>query len=86
MENIEDGLDLMSLNKVALDLNISQQGSALSFLIKNMYECFIKRDAARILINPLVLTEDDDLVAANCRVIIDENAIFRQQEMQMIRD
>lgn len=51
-----------------------------------MYECFIKRDASRILINPLVLTEDEDLVAANVRVIIDDNAIFRQQEMQMIRD
>lgn len=86
VENIEDGLDLMSLNKVSEDLGIPHQGSALSFLIKNMYECFIKRDASRILINPLVLTEDEDLVAANVRVIIDDNAIFRQQEMQMIRD
>ena len=46
-----------------------------------MYEAFIQRDALRIEINPLILARDKHFYAANCHIKIDEDAMFRQQEL-----
>jgi succinyl-CoA synthetase beta subunit len=48
------------------------------FLLKHMYDCYVQRDAEIIEINPLVLTKKGDIVAADTKVIIDDNAIYRQ--------
>lgn len=55
---IDKGLDLSVLMKVAEDLGISEKQSALAFLIKNMFECFVQRDAISISINPLIYDRD----------------------------
>lgn len=39
--DIEKGLDLNMLLKVAGDLGIQEKQSSLVFLIKNLWECFI---------------------------------------------
>lgn len=58
----------------------------MMFLIKNLYECFVQRDAKSIDINPLVLTEEDEFKAANVKVQIDSNSTYRQQELLTTRD
>ena len=80
------GLDLKQLLRVAIDLGMENQQSSLVFLIKNLYECFLQRDALRVSINPLVLTRENEIKAANCHVYIDPDASYRQQEMQSIQD
>ena len=47
---------MATLLNVAKDLGMAEQQSTLVFLIKNLYECFIQRDAKKVMINPLVLT------------------------------
>lgn len=66
------------LLKVADDLGIKDKQSSLVFLIKNMYEAFVQRDALRIEINPLIFGKDQKFYAANCQVKIDPDAIYRQ--------
>jgi succinyl-CoA synthetase beta subunit len=51
-----------------------------------MYECFLQRDCLNITINPLALTAKHDLIGVNCRIEIDDNAEYRQQEMFAIND
>jgi succinyl-CoA synthetase beta subunit len=46
--DIEKGLDLQILLKVATNLGVHEKQSSLVFLIKNMWECFIQRDALRV--------------------------------------
>ena len=55
----------------------ADNGSKLAFLIKNMYECFIQRDCNDVMINPLVLTTDQQFRAANPSLVIDENSLYR---------
>jgi len=50
-------------------------------MFKHIYDCFIERDCDMIEINPLVLTTDGDVIAADSKVTIDDNAKFRQPEM-----
>lgn len=47
------------------------------FLFKHLYDCFMERDADLIEINPLALLKDGTLVAADSKVTIDDNALFR---------
>ena len=51
----QKGIDFVSLSKVAEKMGIKEQ-SRISFMIKNLYECFLQRDALAITINPLVVT------------------------------
>jgi len=76
--DVNEGLNMQSLLKVAGDLGVVNKQSFLIFLIKNMYEAFIQRDALRIEINPLIFARDQKFYAANCQIKIDPDAIFRQ--------
>ena len=44
---------------VAVDLGIESQKSALTFIIKHLYDLFIDKDLDVLEINPLVLTADN---------------------------
>lgn len=50
-------------------------------VLPRLYEAARRFDARTAEINPLVLTEDNRLIAADCRFTIDDNAVFRQPEL-----
>ncbi|MEM3112278.1 MAG: ATP-grasp domain-containing protein [Candidatus Anstonellales archaeon] len=52
----------------------------LSKIILTLYQCFKQYDARAAEINPLVLTKDKKLYAADCRMTIDDNSVFRHPE------
>ena len=49
--------------------------------LRALYEAFIKSDASLAEINPLVVTSDGKLIAADAKMDIDDNALFRQSEL-----
>jgi succinyl-CoA synthetase beta subunit len=51
---------------------------ALATLIQQLYHVALEHDAELAEINPLVETEDGAFVAADARMIIDDNALYRQ--------
>jgi len=53
---------------------------SLAGLICKLYEAFTKYDARSIEVNPLVLTRDGALVAADCHLVIDDNSVFRHPD------
>ena len=53
------------------------QTFAIQDLIENLYNCLVKNDATLIEINPLVLTADDQLIAGDCKITLDDAASFR---------
>ena len=56
---------------------LPNQTFILQDLIENLYECLIKNDATLIEINPLVLTVDNQLIAGDCKMSLDDAAAFR---------
>ena len=58
----------------------------MAFLLKNLYECFIQRDALSITINPLIVTKENRFVASNTKVDIDPDALYRQAELRLLYD
>ena len=55
-------------------------------LIKSIYKMFISTDANLVEISPLILTEDDNLICLDAKMNFDDNSIFRQPEIQSLRD
>lgn len=51
-----------------------------------VYEAFIDTDASQLEINPLVITNDEDMIALDAKFNFDDNALYRQQEIAEMRD
>ena len=75
------GVEFKELLKVGSQLGLNRCDSKLAFLIKNCYELFVQRDCHEVLINPLVWTKEGHFRAANPRIHIDDNSLYRQSEM-----
>lgn len=54
--------------------------------LKALYKLYVECDASLAEINPLVLTTEDELVAADAKVNIDDNALFRQPGVAALRE
>jgi len=55
-------------------------------IMQSLYNVMIDKDASLMEINPLIVTEDEKLVALDCKLNIDDNALFRQREIASMRD
>jgi succinyl-CoA synthetase beta subunit len=55
-------------------------------MVAGLYRAFVGRDCSLLEINPLVVTADNRLLAADAKITIDDNAGFRQKEAFALRD
>jgi succinyl-CoA synthetase beta subunit len=53
----------------------------LGDLLVRLYEVARRYDARSAEINPIILTPDQELFAADCRITIDDNAVYRHPEL-----
>lgn len=75
--DVKKGLDVEALVKAAQHLGLEDYKSQVVFLFKHIFDCFMEKDADMIEINPLALTKDGSIIAADSKVTIDDNALFR---------
>jgi succinyl-CoA synthetase beta subunit len=57
-----------------------------STLMANLYRLFMEKDCTMAEINPLVETTGGDLLALDAKLEFDDNALFRQHEIEQLRD
>ncbi|MDE2820138.1 MAG: ADP-forming succinate--CoA ligase subunit beta [Chloroflexota bacterium] len=55
-------------------------------ILRGLYRCYVESDAELAEINPLVITGGGDLLAVDGKVIIDDNALFRQPALTAERN
>ena len=67
------------LNCFKMDKDVANK---LSIFLTTLYRVVMECDAELVELNPLVLTASGELVAADSRMIIDDNAIFRHDEFK----
>jgi len=68
-----------------LELNNSDITQFL-LLITNTLKLFIENDLSLLEINPLVITAEKKLVALDCKMSIDSNALFKHPDMINLQD
>ena len=81
------GIKNFQIRKLAIGLGLNGKAfKEACFIFHKMYECYQKSDASILEINPLVLTEDESIVALDSKFNFDSNALFRQKEILEMRD
>lgn len=65
---------------------VGDQIAAFTKLAKGLYRLFKDNDLSLLEINPLVVTADGKLVALDCKMTVDDNALYRQKYFAEIRD
>ncbi|MCX6231230.1 MAG: ADP-forming succinate--CoA ligase subunit beta [Bacteroidetes bacterium] len=81
------GLQDFQARKIAFNLGLS--GNANKEMIafaKSIYQAYVGSDASLFEINPVVKTSDDKIFAADAKVVIDSNALFRHPDIVEMRD
>lgn len=60
--------------------DLQDQTFALQDLVQNLVTCFKSNDATLIEINPLIVTQEGELVAGDCKMTLDDAASFRHPD------
>ncbi len=81
--NPELGLRSFQTREIARKIGYAgNQISELARILENLYKVGMDNDAELIEMNPLVETNDGEFMAVDARIIIDDNALFRHQELK----
>ncbi len=88
-EWITPGAQLAGFQARKIAFNLGLSGEALKNCVKfvtNLYTAFDALDCGMLEINPLFKTSDDKIIAVDCKMNIDDNALIRQKEVAALRD
>ena len=55
-------------------------------LVKSIYKMFVSKDANLVEINPLILTEENNLLCLDAKISFDDNSIYKHPEILELRD
>ena len=81
------GIKNFQIRKLAIGLGLNGKAfKEACFIFYKMYECYQKSDASILEINPLVVTDDESIIALDSKFNFDSNALFRQKEILEMRD
>ena len=88
-EHVDPALGLAAFQarklSYALGLTGTAARNATSFLQK-LYQAFVALDASLVEVNPLVVTSDERVLALDCKMTFDDNALDRHPEVGALRD
>lgn len=84
--DLNEGPQIEQLLEAADNLGVPEHKSQVVFLFKHIFDCFVEKDCDLIEINPLVVTKAGQILAADSKITIDDNAIFRQPELKSEED
>jgi len=81
------GLQPYQARKLAFKLGLkpTQIGDAVKFML-GLYRAFVETDSTLMEINPFITTKDDKLLALDCKINFDDNAMFRHKDLKELRD
>jgi succinyl-CoA synthetase beta subunit len=88
-EHIDATIGLQDFQARKMAFNLGLSGKAFKEMIqfiKNVYAAAVKNDTSLVEINPVVKTGDDRIVAADCKMSIDDNALYRHPNLEAMRD
>ena len=83
MIGVQDYMARYLLSSSGLDIGYTKQ---LDALLKSLYKCFMKYDCMLCEINPLVVDNEDRLIALDGKVDIDDSALYRLPDVMAWRE
>ena len=88
-QEIDTGTGILPFQARQIAFDLGLKGNAFKEMTRfvfALYKAFIGIDASLFEINPLFKTSDDKIMAIDCKVTLDNNALFRHPEFAELRD
>lgn len=88
-QEIDIGVGILPFQARQIAFDLGLKGNAFKEMTKFvtlLYKAFIGIDASLFEINPLFKTSDEKIMAIDCKVTLDNNALFRHPEFAELRD
>jgi succinyl-CoA synthetase beta subunit len=89
VETIDPVLGLMPFQtrrlaaKLGLSGSLAQPGSQI---MNALYRVFTELDCSLVEINPMIINSQDELVALDAKINLDDDSLFRHTDLQELRD
>ena len=81
------GIQAFQARRIAFNLGLSGKAfKQMTKFVVSLYDAYVGSDASLFEINPVFKTSDDLILAADAKVQLDENALFRHKDFQTMRD
>jgi len=88
-EEIDPGMGLQAFQTRNIAFKLGLSGNAFKNMQKfltGIYDTFIGCDAQLLEINPVLKTSDNRVLAVDCKLVLDDNALFRHADLLAMRD
>jgi succinyl-CoA synthetase beta subunit len=88
-EFVHPGIGLSAYQGRKLAFALGLEGAQVTQAVKMMaalYQAYVSTDASLLEINPLIVTEDGNLLALDAKMSFDDNALFRHATFKEMRD
>ena len=79
--DVREGLAASDAQQLVSKLVAADIAQGLGELLSKLYQAYADNDAELMEINPLALLDDHSLMALDCKFVLDDSAIKRQQEL-----
>ena len=86
---IDPSVGLLSYQARELAFGLGLEGNVNKNFIKfitNLYRAYEGLDASLLEINPMVITEDDNVIALDAKVTLDDNSFYRHKDYPELKD
>jgi succinyl-CoA synthetase beta subunit len=81
------GLQGFQARKIAFNLGLSGEAfKNCTKFVTNLYNAYVGLDCSMLEINPLFKAADDKIIAVDCKMNLDDNALMRHADLASLRD
>jgi len=88
-EYIDPAMGIQGYQCRRIAFNLGLTGDAWKNMVRFaqlLYNAYVGTDASLLEINPVMKTSDNKVIAADCKVSVDENALYRHPDIFAMRD
>ena len=88
-EEVDPGTGILPFQARRIAFNLELSGQAFKDMVKfstSLYNAYQRSDASLFEINPVFKTSDNRIMAADAKVNLDDNALYRHKEYAAMRD
>tara|TARA_R110002012_G_scaffold254025_1_gene433104 strand:+ start:517 stop:1710 length:1194 start_codon:yes stop_codon:yes gene_type:complete len=81
------GLQGFQARRIAFNLGLSGKAfKEMTKFVAALYNAYVGSDSALFEINPVLKASDNRIIAVDCKITLDENALFRHKDLEAMRD
>ncbi len=81
------GLQAFQARRIAFNLGLSGKAfKEMTQFVNCLYNAYVGSDSALFDINPVIKASNNTIIAVDCKITLDENALFRHKDLEALRD